>query len=174
MYHIPPADTIRKKNCCLNGFASKYPVIANQSADWCGNPPVSGEMYRIAPKKWESPRFLAVIVTWFLSTGGLPRQCAHWLAMTASIRQTPICRFLSLPDRHIAFLHPTAFFSRLQAPFPPPLHDAFEAPGFSSGASAFRLGAQRNWCLKVRIPDYLSLRTSAHTGVAIPRPHGTR
>ena len=23
-------------------------------------------------------------------TGGLPRQCAHWLAMTASIRQTPI------------------------------------------------------------------------------------
>ena len=23
------------------------------------------------------------IVSWLLSTGGLPRQCAHWLAMTA-------------------------------------------------------------------------------------------
>ena len=35
--------------------------------------------------KWERLRFLAVVVTWFLSTGGLPRQCAHWLAMTAHI-----------------------------------------------------------------------------------------
>ena len=42
------------------------------------------------PEDWDSPRFLVVIVTWFLSTGGLPRQCAHWLAMTASIRLTPI------------------------------------------------------------------------------------
>ena len=33
-------------------------------------------------------------------------------------------------------------------------------------------GRTRNWCLKVRIPDYLSLRTSAHTGVAIPRLEG--
>ncbi|MDY4489248.1 MAG: hypothetical protein SPE19_01795, partial [Candidatus Faecousia sp.] len=41
---------------------------------------------------WQQPRFLAVIVTWFHSTGGLPRQCAHWLAMTASIRQTTIYR----------------------------------------------------------------------------------
>ena len=24
----------------------KLPVIANQSSDWCGNPPVRGEMYR--------------------------------------------------------------------------------------------------------------------------------
>ena len=30
---------------------SKNAVIANQSADWCGNPPVRGEMYRIAPHK---------------------------------------------------------------------------------------------------------------------------
>ena len=59
-------------NWCLNGFASKYPVIANQSADWCGNPPVSGEMYRIAPKKCELLRFLAIIVTWFHGAGGLP------------------------------------------------------------------------------------------------------
>ena len=33
---------------------------------------------------------------------------------------------------------------------------------------------QKNWCLKVRIPDYLSLRASAHTGVAIPRLNETR
>ena len=29
----------------------KLPVIANQSADWCGNPPVRGEMYRQASEK---------------------------------------------------------------------------------------------------------------------------
>ena len=34
-------------------------------------------------EKWDSPRFLVVIVTWFHSTGGLPRQFANWLAMTA-------------------------------------------------------------------------------------------
>ena len=33
----------------------------------------------------ESPRFLAVIITWFLSTGGLPHQCAHWFAMTGNL-----------------------------------------------------------------------------------------
>ena len=27
----------------------KLSVIANQSADWCGNPPVRGEMYRKVP-----------------------------------------------------------------------------------------------------------------------------
>ncbi len=27
----------------------KSPVIANQSADWCGNPPVRKEMYRKVP-----------------------------------------------------------------------------------------------------------------------------
>ncbi|MDY6179619.1 MAG: hypothetical protein SPI15_02090, partial [Candidatus Faecousia sp.] len=31
----------------------KLPVIANQSADWCGNPPDRGEMYRKAPRKTE-------------------------------------------------------------------------------------------------------------------------
>ena len=28
---------------------SKYAVIANQSADWCGNPPDRGKMYRQLP-----------------------------------------------------------------------------------------------------------------------------
>ena len=56
----------------------KLSVIANQSADWCGNPPVSEEMYRIAPKKWESPRFLAVIVPGSMGPGDCHDQCAHW------------------------------------------------------------------------------------------------
>ena len=34
------------------------------------------------------------------------------------------------------------------------------------------LGKQKNWCLKVCVPNYLSLRTSAHAGVAIPRLEG--
>ena len=48
---VPPKLGRETTNCCLNGFAFKFPVIANQSADWCGNPPVSGEMYRQAPGK---------------------------------------------------------------------------------------------------------------------------
>ena len=32
---------------------SKNAVIANQSADWCGNPPVRGKMYRIVPERVE-------------------------------------------------------------------------------------------------------------------------
>ena len=44
---------------------SKNAVIANQSADWCGNPPDRGEMCRKAPRKAEvttifsSNRYLA-------------------------------------------------------------------------------------------------------------------
>ena len=56
----------------------KLSVIANQCAHWCGNPPVSEEMYRIAPKKWESPRFLAVIVPGSMGPGDCHDQCAHW------------------------------------------------------------------------------------------------
>ena len=36
---------------------SKNAVIANQSADWCGNPPVRGKMYRKAPKNGSSSDF---------------------------------------------------------------------------------------------------------------------
>ena len=32
----------------------KFPVIANQSADWCGNPPVRGKMYRLLPYRVEN------------------------------------------------------------------------------------------------------------------------
>ena len=51
----------------------KLSVIANQSADWCGNPPVREEMYRQLPNRVGIVAVLVVIVTWFLSTGGLPR-----------------------------------------------------------------------------------------------------
>ena len=34
-------------------------------------------------------RFLVVIVTWFLSTGGLPHQSADWFAMTANLKAKP-------------------------------------------------------------------------------------
>ena len=44
-------------------------------------------------------RFLVVIVTWFLSTGGLPHQSADWFAMTdnfgreATNTNFPVCGF---------------------------------------------------------------------------------
>ena len=41
----------------------KLSVIANQSADWCGNPPVRGRMYRIAAEKRGLLRFWVVIAT---------------------------------------------------------------------------------------------------------------
>ena len=44
------SDYNRRANCCLNGFAFKLPVIANQSADWCGNPPVERNQVTITAK----------------------------------------------------------------------------------------------------------------------------
>ena len=38
-----------KINCCLQHL-SKFPVIANQSADWCGNPPVERNRVTITTK----------------------------------------------------------------------------------------------------------------------------
>ena len=57
-------------------------------------PRLEGKCIDNCPTERETLRFLVVIVTWFLSTGGLPHQCAHWFAMTAffgSHFQTPIC-----------------------------------------------------------------------------------
>ena len=42
--------------------------------------------------------FLVVIVTWFLSTGGLPRQCEHWLAMTAYLYKHQFVAAMWSPD----------------------------------------------------------------------------
>ena len=43
----------RKNKLVFVASRPKLSVIANQSADWCGNPPVSGEMYRIVPERME-------------------------------------------------------------------------------------------------------------------------
>ncbi len=52
-------------------------------------PRLEGKCVEKCPEEWELLRFLVVIVTWFLSTGGLPHQCAHWFAMTAFFERTP-------------------------------------------------------------------------------------
>ena len=50
---------------------------------------------------------MVVIVTWFLSTGGLPRQCAHWLAMTGNFGHSatnthlPVCRVRALTKKSL-------------------------------------------------------------------------
>ena len=80
-------------NWCLS-LRSKIPVIARPVRTLVvAIPPLEGKCTENYPEEWELLRFLVVIVTWFLSTGGLPRQFANWLAMTALIRQTSISRF---------------------------------------------------------------------------------
>ena len=61
----------------------RFSVIANQRARWCGNPPVGREMYRYLLYRVVNIAFLAEIITWFHSSGGLPHQSADWFAMTA-------------------------------------------------------------------------------------------
>ena len=53
------------------------------------SPRLVGKCTEKHPEEWESQRFLAIIVTWFLSTGGLPHQCAHWFAMTGYFEAKP-------------------------------------------------------------------------------------
>ena len=66
------------------GLRPKFPVIARPVRRLVvAIPRLEGKCIEKRPEKWGLLRFMAVIVTWFLSTGGLPRQCEHWLAMTA-------------------------------------------------------------------------------------------
>ena len=70
-------------NWCLS-LRSKIPVIARPvRLSGVAIPPLEGKCTENYPEEWDLLRFLVVIVTWFLSTGGLPRQFANWLAMTA-------------------------------------------------------------------------------------------
>ena len=55
-----------------------------------GNPPAPWNQVTITTKNRRNPHFLGAYRYISPLTGGLPRQCAHWLAMTAIIRQTPI------------------------------------------------------------------------------------
>ena len=47
-------------------------------------PRIEGKCAEKHPEVWDSLQFLVGIVTWFLSTGGLPHQSADWFAMTDS------------------------------------------------------------------------------------------
>jgi len=56
-------------------------VIANQSSDWCGDPhPQQGEALCV-PKAHRRP--FGSCRSMSDKENGLPRQCAHWLAMTS-------------------------------------------------------------------------------------------
>ena len=68
----------------FSGFAPKFSVIARPVRTLVvAIPRLEVNVSTIALQSGKTLRFLVVIVTQFHSTGGLPRQCAHWLAMTA-------------------------------------------------------------------------------------------
>ena len=48
-------------------------------------PQIEGECSEEFQKECEPLQFLVGIVTWFLSTGGLPHQSADWFAMTGNL-----------------------------------------------------------------------------------------
>ena len=67
----------------FSGLAPKFSIIARPVRTLVvAIPQIEGKCTEWYLKEWNPPRFLVIIVTWFNSTGGLPRQCAHWLAMT--------------------------------------------------------------------------------------------
>ena len=55
----------------FGGFASKYPVIANQSADWCGNPPVERNQVTITTKNRKVSRSVGQLSIHFSSNRGI-------------------------------------------------------------------------------------------------------
>ena len=69
-------------NWCLS-LRSKFPVIARPVRTLVvAIPRIEGKCAEKYPEEWDSLQFLVGIVTWFLSTGGLPHQSADWFAMT--------------------------------------------------------------------------------------------
>ena len=79
---------------------SKFPVIARPVRRLVvAIPRIERKRTEKHPEEWDSPQFLMVIVTWFLSTGGLPRQCAHWLAMTALFQVRTCKQQFTVPPR---------------------------------------------------------------------------
>ena len=62
------------------GMRPKLPVIARPVRTLVvAIPRLEKKCTEKRPGKWELPLFLAAIVTWLRSTGGLPHQCAHLL-----------------------------------------------------------------------------------------------
>ena len=50
---------------------SKFPVIANQSADWCGNPPVEWNQVTISAKNATFPCSVGQLSIHFTSNRGI-------------------------------------------------------------------------------------------------------
>ena len=90
--HLWTERFCRKSNLCLKVRIPDYLSLRTSPLKWCGNPPVRKEMYRKAPQKWESPRFLEVIVPGSMGPGDCHDQCAHWSRNDSVIFQTPICQ----------------------------------------------------------------------------------
>ena len=78
----PRGGCLEMINCCLAALP-RLPVIANQRARWCGNPPDEWNQVTITSKKREFPALVGTCRNIVRLTGGLPRQRARWLAMTA-------------------------------------------------------------------------------------------
>ena len=70
----------------------KLSVIANQSADWCGNPPVERNQVTITTKNRSDAHSFGIFSVCFLSNRGIATTSVRTgLAMTAFF-QTPIYR----------------------------------------------------------------------------------
>ena len=65
------------------GLTPDYLLLRTRPQPGVAIPRVEGKCIDNCPTGRGTLRFLVVIVIWFLSTGGLPHQCAHWFAMTA-------------------------------------------------------------------------------------------
>ena len=88
VHHSPALKAADKEYTPQSGVDIKEvlakDVAANQFANWCGSPPV--EWYQPTGRKsLPSPSLEGKVLKGgrlLRSSGGLPRQCAHWLAMT--------------------------------------------------------------------------------------------
>ena len=143
-----PFGTIGKTNCAYRlksakrqigvcRCASKFPVIANQSADWCGNPPVERNQVTITTINRGEPVLPGAFRYISHLSGGLPRQCAHWLAMTGNLKAKP-------PNNNLSFSRGLGAKSGGGALAPPRRFPAFRIRHFFSCAtiSAYFTGSR--------------------------------
>ncbi len=92
----------------MKGCVSDFLSLRTSAHAGVAIPPLEGKCIDNCPTQRENVVFLVVIVAWFHGAGGLPRQFANWLAMTASIRQTTIYRFVFYLSRRDCLLSAAA------------------------------------------------------------------
>ena len=148
----------------------KRTVIANQSADWCGNPPVEWNQETIGTKNRNNPRFLGACRYISPLTGGLPHQCAHWFAMTA---KTYKHQFAELPGKSDqSFHHPAGI---------PELSTKTKNPGCPIGSPGFCVqksgiytlsAASASWVKPSRRFRYIQLSTAWYSSSVTRRSRG--